>query len=110
MQKISNELLIESFVNSIQRNLSYDFIMILRNEIVRRKNSGEIAMKELIDFVDETYNLDSNKKSLTGHSMGGTGVWNIAVSYPDLFSSIAPLSGSIKRTESNINALSNIPV
>lgn len=67
-------------------------------------------LKELIDSVSETYNIDSNKISLTGHSMGGTGVWGIALSYPDLFSSIAPLSGSVQMTESNINALSNIPV
>lgn len=68
------------------------------------------SLKELMDNVSEMHSINRNKISLTGHSMGGTGVWDIAVSYPELFSSIAPLSGSIKMTETNINALSNIPV
>lgn len=68
------------------------------------------SLNELIDSVSETYKIDRNKISLTGHSMGGTGVWDIAVAFPDLFSSVAPLSGSIKMTEANINALSQMPV
>ncbi|MDS0527079.1 alpha/beta hydrolase-fold protein [Clostridium sp. SHJSY1] len=70
----------------------------------------KVSLKELINYLSKTYNIDSNKISLTGHSMGGTGTWNIALSYPDLFSCIAPMSGSIDTTESNINALSNMPV
>lgn len=68
------------------------------------------SLKELIDRVSETYHVDRNRISLTGHSMGGTGVWDIAVSLPDLFSGIAPLSGSIKMSESKINVLSKLPV
>ena len=42
--------------------------------------------------------------------MGGTGVWAIAIRYPNLFSKIAPLSGSVQLTDENINALAAMPV
>ncbi len=69
-----------------------------------------VSLKELIDYTCNTYNIDTNKISLTGHSMGGTGVWGTALAYPDLFSCIAPLSGSIRINRDNINILSTLPV
>lgn len=42
--------------------------------------------------------------------MGGTGTWEIALLYPDLFSCIAPLSGSIRTTEENLSVFSGLPV
>lgn len=68
------------------------------------------SLKELIDYTSATYNIDTNKISLTGHSMGGTGVWGTALAYPELFSCIAPLSGSIKINRDNITTLSSLPV
>ncbi|MBP3494819.1 MAG: dienelactone hydrolase family protein [Clostridia bacterium] len=52
--------------------------------------------KELIALIDETiekYNIDKTNVSLTGISMGGFGTWEMAMTYPDRFSKIAPLCG-----------------
>lgn len=68
-------------------------------------------VKQLIDFTVSKYKIDKNKISLTGHSMGGTGTYTIGAAYPDLFSCIAPMSGSIDYTnEKNISAFLNMPV
>lgn len=53
------------------------------------------TLKELIDNLVLNNNIDSNKISITGHSMGGFGVWFMAELYPDLFSCIVPASGFI---------------
>ena len=58
----------------------------------------------------ENYGIDKTKVSLTGHSMGGTGTWGLALANTDLFWKIAPLSGSITLNEQNVNALKNISV
>ncbi|HAA99940.1 MAG TPA: hypothetical protein DCE08_00115, partial [Ruminococcaceae bacterium] len=42
--------------------------------------------------------------------MGGTGTWNLALSYPTLFARIAPLSGSMRVRPEYIEKLKNIPV
>ena len=42
--------------------------------------------------------------------MGGTGTWNLALSYPTLFARIAPLSGSVRVQPEYIEKLKNIPV
>jgi len=47
----------------------------------------------LIDAVAEEYNVDRDRISLTGLSMGGWGTWAMAIRYPELFSALAPICG-----------------
>ena len=54
------------------------------------------AVKELIDKIVEEYNIDKNRISLTGWSMGGFGTWDIGTAFPRLFSAIAPVCGGGK--------------
>lgn len=68
------------------------------------------SISELIDYMAKAYTVDRNNVSLTGHSMGGTGVWHLACMYPALFSRIAPLSGSIRTTPEAIDKLKAIPI
>ena len=64
----------------------------------------------LIDYCEESCGIDLDNVSLTGHSMGGTGTWELAVLYPERFARIAPMSGSVADTEENIAALKDMPV
>ena len=50
------------------------------------------------------------RTTLTGHSMGGTGCWELALARPEAFCAVAPLSGSIQLTEQNLTALQSLPV
>lgn len=68
------------------------------------------SLMTLINTTVNTYGLDADNISLTGHSMGGTGTWSVTLSYPATFARIAPLSGSIKNNTVNINKLKNVPV
>ena len=73
-------------------------------------NPAKGVIKQLVEAVSSKYSIDTDRISLTGHSMGGTGTYTIATAYPDLFSCIAPMSGSIECTDANITALGNMPV
>ena len=68
------------------------------------------GISEIIGKAAENYGIDKTKVSLTGHSMGGTGTWGLALANPDLFWKIAPLSGSVTLNEQNVNALKSISV
>ena len=68
------------------------------------------SIRDLITYCVHTYQINADKVGLTGHSMGGTGAWNLAVAFPDLFSCVAPMSGSIRLSEANLQALKNMPV
>lgn len=68
------------------------------------------GIREIIGKAAENYGIDKTKVSLTGHSMGGTGTWGLALANTDLFWKIAPLSGSVTLNEQNVNALKNISV
>ncbi len=63
---------------------------------------------ELIDNIVQTKKINSNKISLTGHSLGGSGTWKYGATYSDKFSCIVPLSGSVSL--SSAPAYKNIPV
>ncbi|MEO8218186.1 MAG: prolyl oligopeptidase family serine peptidase [Acidobacteriota bacterium] len=55
---------------------------------------AEAAMLALDRSVAE-FNGDSHRTYLTGLSMGGYGVWHLALAHPDRFAAIAPVCGGI---------------
>lgn len=50
-------------------------------------------LKELIDHIIEEYNVDIDRVSITGLSMGGFGTWEMGMTYPGFFSALAPICG-----------------
>lgn len=64
---------------------------------------------ELINIVCEEENVDRESISLTGHSLGGIGTWDLALKYPNVFASLVPVSSTIK-TPNACTAISHIPV
>jgi predicted esterase len=55
---------------------------------------GEDDVLSVLEDVTSIYNVDRGRVYLTGGSMGGTGCWNLAVHYPDLFAGIAPVAAN----------------
>lgn len=66
------------------------------------------SLIELIDNVSNVKQINQNKISLTGHSLGGSGVWKIGATYSSKFSCIAPLSGSVQTNTAS--SYTGIPV
>ena len=72
--------------------------------------AADDTVMSLIDKVCTENRIDRSHISLTGHSMGGTGTWDIALLHPEVFSRIAPMSGSIQTTAETLAALSDMPI
>jgi len=51
----------------------------------------------VIDDVARDYRIDPDRIYLEGHSMGGTGSWQLGVHYPDRFAALAPVCGNADR-------------
>lgn len=47
----------------------------------------------LLDEIEATYRIDSNRIYVTGLSMGGNGTWSLAIAQPNRFAAIAPVCG-----------------
>lgn len=56
-------------------------------------NQITVELKELIDHIITEYNVDDQRVSITGLSMGGYGTWEMGMAYPGFFSAIAPICG-----------------
>jgi pimeloyl-ACP methyl ester carboxylesterase len=54
---------------------------------------GRLDALEVLDQVEKSFPIDTNRVYLTGHSMGGHGVWHIALAHSDLFAAAAPEAG-----------------
>ncbi|MEP7214450.1 MAG: prolyl oligopeptidase family serine peptidase [Acidobacteriota bacterium] len=60
--------------------------------------AGEM-MDQAIAALDQTvkeFNADPDRLYLAGYSMGGFGVWQTAVTYPNKFAALVPIAGGIK--------------
>ena len=67
-------------------------------------------LRNLIKEMYTNYKIDLKKVSLTGHSMGGTGTYQVQIKLSNTFACIAPMSGSVKNSEVNLNALSKTKI
>ena len=73
-------------------------------------NTLSTKIANLIRYVCDKFVINTEKISLTGHSMGGTGTWSIALANPNLFYKIAHMSGSVTVNDMNVKKLSRISV
>jgi predicted peptidase len=66
----------------------------------------------LLKDVTRKYRINNSKIYLTGVSMGGMGVWSLAMDHPRWFAAIAPISGCIifPLTRMKPRAVKNIPI
>ena len=51
------------------------------------------ALKELTDYVVETYNADPDRISVSGHSYGAITTYRLINAYPDYYAAAIPISG-----------------
>jgi predicted peptidase len=63
---------------------------------------------QLIARVCNDYNVDRDRVSLTGLSMGGFGTWELGMQHPEVFSALAPICGGAMSWR--VGALKDIPM
>ena len=51
---------------------------------------GRLDAMEVLQIAREHWKTDPSRTYLTGHSMGGHGVWQVGVTFPDQFAAIGP--------------------
>ncbi|HVP57505.1 MAG TPA: prolyl oligopeptidase family serine peptidase [bacterium] len=54
---------------------------------------GRLDALEVLAEAEAMYPIDPDRVYLTGHSMGGHGVWHVGLAHPDLFAAMAPGAG-----------------
>ncbi|HVT08137.1 MAG TPA: prolyl oligopeptidase family serine peptidase [Polyangia bacterium] len=54
---------------------------------------GEADVMRVIADVRRAYNIDPQRVTLTGLSMGGAGTWSIGLRHPEMFAALAPVCG-----------------
>jgi predicted peptidase len=62
----------------------------------------------LIDKINKTYKIDTNRIYLMGISMGGFGVWDMICRYPDKFAAAVPICGG--GDENQAFKIVNVPI
>ncbi|MBI4580883.1 MAG: prolyl oligopeptidase family serine peptidase [Planctomycetes bacterium] len=65
-------------------------------------------LEVLVQEVCETYRVDEDRVYGTGLSMGGFGIWSLAIAYPWRFAAIAPICGG--GTPYLVSRIAHVPV
>src|SRR5207244_9328713 len=54
---------------------------------------GRLDAMEVLDLAQKELRTDPQRTYLTGHSMGGHGVWHVGATFPSRFAAIGPSAG-----------------
>lgn len=68
------------------------------------------ALKKSIDYIVINHNCNINQVSITGHSLGGAGVFDMLLKYPTYFSAAASLSPCKLYSAQQLKTIANIPI
>ena len=82
-----------------------------------REGWSNAGLHALLDEVSAEYPVDATRVYLTGLSMGGYGVWDLALTEPERFAAVAPICGGgslisvlLTRYDDRAEALRSLPV
>jgi len=56
---------------------------------------GRLDALEVLELAQQRFHTDPQRTYLTGHSMGGHGVWHLGATFPDRWAAIGPSAGWI---------------
>ncbi|MES1263464.1 MAG: prolyl oligopeptidase family serine peptidase, partial [Peristeroidobacter soli] len=62
---------------------------------VQYRGFADSDVLRAISEAKRLFSVDEDRVYLTGESMGGWGVWNVATRHPELFAAIAPVHGGV---------------
>lgn len=68
------------------------------------------SLKKLIDYVAVENKCDISRISITGHSLGGAGVLEMIIKYPNYFSACASLSPCVNYKKEDLKKVSHMPI
>lgn len=76
----------------VEKDRDFPF-MVVSPQIPEGQWWDAYLLKSMLDDVLKRYNVDPKRVYLTGISMGGYGVWDLASRYPEYFAAVAPICG-----------------
>jgi len=68
----------------------------------------QAGLVQLLDHIEKTYRVDTDRVYLTGLSMGGYGSWRLAADHPDRFAAVIPVCGGGKPEDAD--KLKDLPI
>jgi len=107
----------ESLPGRLERENKLPFIIVspLGHGEYEFWNKDELinSLFTLLEEIQSLYPIDNKRIYLTGNDMGGNGVWEIGLRYPDFFAALAPVSGYFgwpPEIPENICDLKEVPI
>ena len=88
----------ESFLSDVGRTLQLPAIVVAPQAPTGTVWDNRIpTLEALLDAIETTYPIDTNRIILTGFSMGGFGTWAWGLENPGRFAAIVPVAGGFLR-------------
>lgn len=96
---------------TVQEHKDFPFISISPQCPEGTEHWDPEELVKLLDHVEEEFRVDPSRIYLTGCSMGGEGVWHLAMISPHRFAAIAPICGDAptEATPENVAKIAHLP-
>lgn len=91
----------------VQTKKDFPFVAV-SPQCVKDKWWNAAELKDLLDYITSSLDIDKSRIYLTGLSMGGFGTWDMSARYPDTFAAILPICGG--GDPSNAGKIKDLPV
>lgn len=93
----------------LAKDMTIPFIVV--SPVCKTNGWNVTILNFLLEDILHKFNIDKDKVSITGHSMGGFGTWDWAETNPEKFAAIVPVSGcSNSRDEISAWKLRNMSI
>jgi poly(3-hydroxybutyrate) depolymerase len=79
-------------------------------EQLRERALSEKDVLNVIELVQDEYNIDPTRTYLMGHSMGGMGTYFLGQKYAENWAAIAPMSGTMGGVDYHLDRLKDTPI
>jgi hypothetical protein len=108
-----NKLYSSGIPDQIYRERNFPFIIIAPQCPLSLRWETDNWFEPLYKEISGKYRIDTNRIYLTGYSLGGSGTWNLAIKYSELFAAIAPISGFTSHNDfinKQVKRLKDMPI
>ncbi|MGD2093187.1 MAG: prolyl oligopeptidase family serine peptidase [Candidatus Aminicenantes bacterium] len=88
----------------IEKGKDFPFIIVSPQCPAKKIWATDDWFPAFLEELKSNYRIDPDRIYLTGVSLGGEGVWDLAIKYPETFAAIAPVCGPTNRLNFPVSA------
>ncbi|HIZ16095.1 MAG TPA: dienelactone hydrolase family protein [Firmicutes bacterium] len=108
ISQITNNKLLDTLISDEYID-AHPCIVVVPQSTLGWNSSEIITVMNILRYVEYEYNIDDERQVLIGYSMGGAGLWDMLIRYPDYFDAAVPVAAA-GLASGDLESIKDIPI